>query len=46
MIDKLSKEVFELEKKINLWGNQNNNIQMKFFYKGQIYIINVNNETK
>ena len=45
-IDKLSKEVFELEKINNLWGNQDNNIQIKFFFEGLIYIINANKETK
>ncbi len=31
MIDKLSDEVFELEKKNNLWNSPNNNIQIRFF---------------
>ena len=46
MIDKLSKEVFELEKINNIWKNQNKNIQMRFYFEGQIYTINVDNETK
>ena len=46
MIDKLSKEVFELEIINNIWKNQNKNIQINFFFEGYLYIINVDNETK
>ena len=43
-IDKLTKEVEKLEIIYNLWENKN--IEIKFFYEEQIYIINVNRETK
>ena len=46
MIDKLSKEVYELEKINNLLENQNKNIQIRFFFEGHIHTINVSNETK
>ena len=47
MIDKLSKEVFELEKLNNIWKIQNNNTQINFFLStGEKYVINVDNETK
>ena len=46
MINKLSKEVFELEKINNIWENQDKNIQIRFYFEGQIFIINVDNETK
>ena len=47
IIDKLSKEVFELEIINNIWKNQNKYTQINFFLSsGQNYIINVDNETK
>ena len=47
MIDKLSKEVFELEKINNIWKIQNKNTQINFFLStGEKYVINVGNETK
>ena len=47
MIDKLSKEVFELEKINNIWNIQNKNTQINFFLStGEKYIINVDSETK
>ena len=47
MIDKLSKEVFELEKINNIWKIQNKNAQINFILStGEKYVINVDNETK
>ncbi len=47
MIDKLSKEVFELEQINNIWKIQNKNTQINFFLStGQIYKINVDKKTK
>ena len=46
LINKLGKEVLELEKINNILIIQNKNIQIKFCFEGQEYIINVDNETK
>ena len=46
IIDKLGKEVLELEKINNLLMIQNKNILIKFCFEGQEYIINVDSESK
>ena len=46
IINKLSNKVLELEKINNILIIQNKNIQIKFCFEGQEYIINVDNETK
>ena len=44
MINKVTKEVEELEQIYNLWENKN--IEIQFFYEQQVYKTNVNRETK
>ena len=46
IIDKLGKEVLELEKINNILIIQNKNILIKFCFEGQEYIINVDRESK
>ena len=46
IIDKLGKEVLELEKINNILIIQNKNILIKFCFEGQEYIINVDSESK